>query len=511
MAKKELAINMAANIIAFAVQFGINFLFTPYLIRTVGKEAYGFFPLANSFIGYAGIITIALDSMASRFITICLEQNNTEGANIYFNSVLRGNTYISIAITIPSVLMVIFADKLLNIPPNILADVQWLFGLIFLGSIITIMTSVYNIATFAKNKLHLSSIRNAESNIIRVAVLLLLFYFFQPTILYFGIANLIVVFFIFYTNKTYTRKLLPEIKISTKYYRKSAIRELLSSGVWNSVNQLSLIILTSLDLLIANVLLGASEAGEYSLVKIIPMFIQSLVGMLVGVFVPEFTILYAQNKKEELLKSINRSVKIMGIIMTIPLGFVLVWGDVFFKLWVPNQNFEKLYWLSFFTIIPLVITTSMNTIYNVYTVTNKLKTPAMVLLATGVINTIIIVILLKITNWGLFVIPIVSMIIGMSRNLIFTPIYASRCLDVKWNTFYIAILRGILCCLIIVSTSLMIREFFTPKNWIEFITLAIIIGLIVLPLNILVALNKNERIAIQKMVYKTIRKINIFQ
>ena len=70
MKNKQLAINMIANIISFMVNIGINFLFTPYLINTVGKEAYSFFPLANNFISYTSIITVALNSMASRFITI---------------------------------------------------------------------------------------------------------------------------------------------------------------------------------------------------------------------------------------------------------------------------------------------------------------------------------------------------------------------------------------------------------------------------------------------------------
>lgn len=44
--------NLLFNITSFGVNFIISFLLTPYLIRTVGKEAYGFIPLINSIIGY---------------------------------------------------------------------------------------------------------------------------------------------------------------------------------------------------------------------------------------------------------------------------------------------------------------------------------------------------------------------------------------------------------------------------------------------------------------------------
>ena len=91
MKDKQLIINMTANILSFAINLGINFIFTPYLIRTIGKEAYSFFPLANNFIGYVEIISVALNSMASRFITIKIHEKNINDANKYFNSVLTSN------------------------------------------------------------------------------------------------------------------------------------------------------------------------------------------------------------------------------------------------------------------------------------------------------------------------------------------------------------------------------------------------------------------------------------
>lgn len=64
------------------------------------------------------------------------------------------------------------------------------------------------------------------------------------------------------------------------------------------MNQLSMVLLTSLDIYLMNVLIGAKAAGEYSMAKTLPNFIQSFVGVMVSVFIPQFTILYAQRKKE---------------------------------------------------------------------------------------------------------------------------------------------------------------------------------------------------------------------
>ncbi|MBC2580566.1 lipopolysaccharide biosynthesis protein [Clostridium sp. DJ247] len=501
MKNKQLAINMIANIFAFIVNIGINFFFTPYLIRTIGKEAYSFFPLANNFIGYVNIIAVALNSMASRFITIKIHDNDDEGANRYFNSVLMSNTVLALILTLPSMLFVLFINRILQVPIEILRDVQFLFGFVFLGMILSILTSVFGVATFAKNRLDLSSKRSIESNFIRVISLILMFSLLSPSVAYIGIANFIVIIFILITNIYYTKNLLPEVAVDKKYFDFRAVKELLSSGVWNSVNQLSVVLLTGLDLLIANIFIGVTAAGEYSIVKTVPNFIQQLVGMLVGVFIPQFTILYAQKKHEELLDNINKSIKFMGLIITIPIAFLIIFGDTFFSLWVPGENSSKLYLLSNLTIIPMIVTGSINTIFNVYTVTNKLRIPALVLLTTGIINTAVVFILLKITNLGILAIPITSFIIGLLRNLIFTPIYAARCLEVKWNTFYKAIARGCICALTMTVCCYIFKYSFAINSWIMLLVIGGICSIISLIINMFIVFKKEDRNEIMKNIF----------
>ena len=67
---------------------------------------------------------------------------------------------------------------------------------------------------------------------------------------------------------------------------------------------------------------------------------------MVSVFIPQFTILYAQKKKGDLLRSINFSVKVMGYVMALPIGFLIVFAPNFFQLWVPGQDIATLQGMS---------------------------------------------------------------------------------------------------------------------------------------------------------------------
>ena len=85
---KQMSINLIASIISFAVNVGINFFLTPYLVGSLGNEAYGFIGLANNFVQYANIITVALNSIAGRFISIEYHQGNVKKESKIFSSVL---------------------------------------------------------------------------------------------------------------------------------------------------------------------------------------------------------------------------------------------------------------------------------------------------------------------------------------------------------------------------------------------------------------------------------------
>lgn len=503
---KQLAINMAANVIAFSVQFGINFVLTPYIIGTIGSESYGFVSLANNFIGYMNILSVALNSVSSRFLTIEIRKKHTHKAQEYFNSILIANTILAIVLSIPSIVVIIFADKFMRIPTHLVTDVQLTFAYALLGMEISLILSVFGDVFYVINRLDLSAKRNIESNILRALLLITLFAFFRPKIYFINATMLIVTAYICATNVYYTRKYMPEMHIDKKKFSIRAIRTLLSAGIWNSVNQLSTVLLTTLDIYLANIFIGAQASGEYAVAKTVPNFIQSLVGVLVGVFIPQFMISYAKNDHKQLLSDVNFSVKFMGYIMMLPIGYLIVFGQNFFQVWVPTQNASLLHGLSLLTIIPMIITCSINTIFNVYTVTNKLYAPSLVLLITGIINTIIVIVLLNFTQLGIWAIPLTALVIGILRNITFTPIYAAKCLKAPWFTFYKAIFQGCCCVLTMAIVCLIYKSLFPVNSWFTIILSAMITALLAASINAFIVLTKNERANIIQIFARKLRR-----
>lgn len=511
MEKKRMAINLISTLIAFAINMGINFVLTPYIVTMLGDEAYGFITLANNFVNYASIVTLALNSVSGRFISIKIHQNKKEEANVYYNSVLISNIIMSSIFALISLILIINLNKLIHIPNDMIFDVKLTFTLVFINFILNMFSSIFNIATFVKNRIDLSSSASILGYIIRLFLLIILFCFLKPRIFYISIAAIVYTSIIIGFNYAFTKKLLKEIKFNLKMFSIKAIKEITSLGIWNSINNLSNILLTGLDLLIANVFIGPKAMGVLSIAKTIPSVITTFLGTVGGVYAPKFTILYAEGKKEELVNEVKLSIKVLGLLITVPLAGFVIFGSEFYSLWLPSKTtmeINEIQLLSIITLGPVFVSAFVYSLYNINTVTNKLKVPVKVYFGISIISTILVFILLKLTKLGVYAIAGVSSTLLLLNVIFFVPSYAAYSLNIDKLTFYPPIIKGVTSFIIITIGFYLVKLNVQINTWIDLIIVAFIVGVIGYIFNLFIALNKNERKIMLSVIKNKIKKNN---
>lgn len=490
--KKRLAINLTAQIMAFAVNMGVSFIVTP-IIEEISTELSGFVTLANNFITCAQIVVSALNTMASRFITIHIHKKNEEQANEYFSSIFFGNLMMACVLLIPMLTLIIFVDKLFQVPELYVTDIRILWFFLFANFYVSIVGSVFEVATYCKNRLDLTSVRTIHAEIIRVVFLVVAYYFFPKYIWYIGVASLLHTTYRTLSNIQFTRRLLPEIHIKKQYFQWKKVWELISLGLWNSLTRLSQVLLDELDVLISNIFIGATAMSALSNAKYVPTAISGLMGTIVGVFSPQITIAYAKGDKKQLVEIIKSSNRIMIFMMSIPIAFVTAYGDIFFSLWLTERDPHEMHRLALLGMGVLYVSMSIQVLYHVFIITKKVKANSIVMIVSGVLSTTIVFILLETTNLGLYAIAGVSTVLGLLRNLIFTPIYASKCLELKWTTFYSDILTGLFSIACISLVAFASRFVFTIDSYLSLIGVGILVGIVALIMNFFIILKKDDR------------------
>lgn len=504
---KQLVINLTAQIVGFIINFCIGFFLSPFIVKTVGKEAYGFVSLGNNFVTYVSLLSAALNSMAGRFVTIHYVNDDIKNANSYFSSVFFANVFLSAVFTVPATFVVVFLEKIVNVSDNLVADVKLLWAFIFLNYLISIAGSVFSIATFATNKLYLSSIRTIISQFIRVAILVGCFSVFPNYIWFIGLASLAQNLYSTITNISYTKKLTPELKIRKSYFDIKRIKEIVSSGIWNSISSLGTTLLESLDLLIANIFVGESEMGILSVAKTIPGVISSLIGSMCSIFAPSLTMDFAKNDKKSMMQSLRMSMKLTGLFTCVPISVLIVFGDSFYSLWQPTLDSKQLQILSILTVSGFLISGVINVVFNLFTVTNKVKLPAIIQVCTGVTNTLIVLLLVNVTDLGIYAVAGVSSALCIIKNLFIIVPYSCKCIGIKKTALYPDIARCLIATVLACVIGSIINSFVAIQGWITLIAFGIVYAVIGLACYLALCTNKTDRKALIDIFKKMLTKV----
>ena len=152
-----------------------NLYLTPYYIRQVGMELYGYIGLVNNVISFIDIISISLNSMAQRYISLSLFRKNTDKAYQYYSSCIKANGILIAIFSVPGIVAVCKISAFMNIAEGLIYEVQMLFGLMVANYFIAVFSNIFYIAAFVKNRLDLHAKVQIASLFFRICIVFFLF------------------------------------------------------------------------------------------------------------------------------------------------------------------------------------------------------------------------------------------------------------------------------------------------------------------------------------------------
>lgn len=498
---QQSALNIAGSILVVGINVAINFLLSPYIVSHLGVEANGYITLANNFVSYIALVTMALNSMAGRFILIDHRKGNHQSVNEYYSSVLLGDWFLAAVFLLPMILFVVFIDSIINVPENHLADTRILFAIVFANYLFHLCLPQWQTATYCTNNLYLRSLRNAVSAIVRAITIYLLFLLLAPHSYYVAIAATVMSLVSISMDYAFYKRLMPELKWSIKDFRIKKVWELVSSGIWNTVSQCGNLLLEGLDILIANIFINPVASGVLALSKVVPNMITQITGSVATTYGPRLTYLFADGKTKEMESEVKNDIMVVSVLANVPIGIFFVFGADFFRLWVPSQNAHELALLASMTIAGLLFAGISQCFVNIFGVVNKLKLNSLVVIGTGLLNVLIVYILLKNTSLGVYAIASVSSVITILRVFLFTAPYSAHCIGASGWRFCIYLFEGACLAILPIVCGLLINQLPLKNTWFTLIFrmgVAAIIGLVV---NFYLFLDARQRLTILRLLH----------
>lgn len=500
---KQSLISLVTSLMTMLLNICIGFFISPIVVRDLGVEANGYTQLANNFVSYASLLTIAINAMAGRFTTVEYYRGNKQKAQKYYTSALIGNIFVILILLLPAILLIVDLPKVLTIQTARVIDVQILFGLAFISFFCSNIQSTLNIATTVKNKQYLSNCLIMAGNGVRILILLILFRCFELRVFYVSLAAAIVSVLSILGYYGIKRAIMPDIVFNAKLFDMSVMKDMLASGAWSVVNKCGDLLMTGFDLLLTNILIGPIEMGILSVAKTVPTHLITLASTLSWNWNPKMTREYASGDISQMLDTIDLSAKVSILLVSVPTMAFCVFAPNFYSLWMPTQDANLLSVLSILSVMAYTMLSGTASVFNLFTITNNLKLNSITYCIGAGISILISIFCVKYTAFGLYAVAGVSSIITILRILVIMLPYAAKILRMKWFAFYKYVLLNIGCSIIVAAISFAVKALMPLTNWFYLFTACCVTGVVsVLFLSMLVLKREQRKTLFNRFIKK---------
>lgn len=501
---KQVPKNLLANVLYFILNIVIGLFLVPFFIDSLGVACYALVPLATSITGYVNLVVQSLNTSVSRYLTIDLQRNEFKKANITFNTALFGTLGI-ILLMLPFVILIsYYTPSFFDIP----ASQENAARILFLGVISSFLLrawgSNFGVSLFAYNRLDLQNIVNAVNILVHVGLIVLLFKLYSPNLVYIGLAYLIGATVAFILTIIFSRKINPNLKVNVKDFRRSKVNEITGMGGWVIINQIGSLLFLQIDLIVVNKLFGTVAGGEYSVVLTWSMMLRTIAGMLVGVLTPVILTYYAKGKIEELISISKSTVKLTGLAMALPIGYICGFAPGLLTLWV-GPEFAKLSLLMVLMLSHLVINLPVMPLFAINVAYNKVRIPGIVTFFMGIGNFLLAIMIPYLIGWNYYGVALAGAIMLTLKNAFFTPWYVTRVLGISRTTFINSIIPGLFAMILTGGASSLVTNYLHISDIIPLLLCGIILTAVYLSIVWEFGLKPLERKTVESFIPVKIR------
>jgi len=394
------------------------------------------------------IIVQSLNTSVSRFLTVDLQRGDYAAANRTFNTALFGLSIV-ILLMIPVVLVVAyFVPTIFSIPTGQESGVVLLFLGVSAAFLIRTWSGNFTVQLFAYNRLDLQNLVNIINLLIQTGLIVLLFTLLGPNLAFIGEAYLTGALVASGVSIILARRVCPNLWISIHSFDLRRVRDLCEMGWWVVINQIGSLLFLQIDLIVVNLLFGATSAGEYAIALQWVVLLRAIAVVLSGVLTPTILSYYAREQTETLIKVTQSAVKLMGLAMALPIGLVCGLAPKLLMIWVGSE-YVSLAPLMILLTAHLVVNLTVQPLFSINIAYNQVRLPGIITLCMGIWNFGLAIALPLLTGLGYYGVAAAGAIVLTLKNALFTPWYATRVLGIGVHTFTWSMFPGIIATIFI--------------------------------------------------------------
>lgn len=319
--------------VSMGVSVLLGLLVTPIIVARLGKESYGLWGLAASFLGFYGVFDLGLASATSRYLGNAIGARDLRQLNSVASTarlLLTGTAGLTIVLAL---LIAAPAKSMLQIPQEYAGEFVVLLMLSALSMSVMMVTSVYSGALLASEDFLWLGCVSTGANLLRPLLGLAAVMSGAGVI---GLAAVTAA--ITLTTKglelLHCRRRLPQMKVRFMDFDVAIARKLLGFGAAAYVVILAEIVRSKLDIMIVTRVGGLAQAGLYAVALTVFRYITSAILTAAGVSWPRLNRLQGQGDEAGLVSFFLRVSRLTAACAALIAGVFLGLAPLLLTAWV---------------------------------------------------------------------------------------------------------------------------------------------------------------------------------
>lgn len=489
----KVSLNLVTNVLRTVIMALAGLLMVPYYIGEFGLATYAIIPLVVSITTYFIAISDSISSAFTRYMVITIQNNDSESINRVYSTSVIGLSRVVMILTPIVIVLSLVSPYVFDIGSASVLDVQLMFLMVILSSLIISFSSCIASVFMAHNRLYVTYSSRIVQALLQVGIVVLFLNIMEPSMTSVGFSYLFSSLVFIVMMLFYLRRVYPDIRFRRRLYDPVLMGEMGSIGLWAMISELGTLLFIQASLVIVNLNLGSEAQGEFAIVSnLISMANTACMAIAVTV-VPLVYKSYAEGNIEKLVQYVSLFSKFAGLIMVLPIAYIIVFAPQVLGVWL-GPGYDSLIPLICLMLPAEVGVCTSSVMMQVPIAFKKVRRVAIISVLMGFLNIILAYAFLYATDWGVYGVCIAWSVTILVLRLGIYPHYTSKLTGASLKQMLTGTAFSYVALIVLLVFGEIISRFYVlPTTWFAIITSLLIGFMIYFILIVKIVFTKKER------------------
>ena len=461
------------------LNFTINLVLTPLILRYLGQSVYGLWAIFSSSIGYFMIFDLGMNVSVAKYTSEYLALGNLKGLSKLVSSIVMAFIFLSFFGVALCFTLLPLLPKIFNIPQNLRLAGQLTFMILAINVALSFFKGVYLNIFYGCQRVDVYKIFSAIHLLI-TSILIGAFLKLGYNIIGLAMAAALGSAVTFIGVLLYFRHCRFGIAISFKSASFQELKKIASYSIRNFALQLTSVILYKTDIIVIGIFLNSTQAAPYDIAYKLVFYATYLFSEISSVLFPKFSKLYALDSITS-LKNLALSITKISVAIAVPVIISFsFFGRHFINLWVGAENFVGQNVFGIFIIMYLMHGLGAPPFLLLQAI-GKNRGTTISEIIRAFLNIVLSIILVQ--KMGVFGVALGTLLANLLTSFWFIPWSACKKIQLSVKTY---ILAGVLPPLLIgipisAITWFFIKDILPNSNFLFLVTKGVLVALIYFP------------------------------